>query len=215
MTETVMSGSYDFEEQERLAELKGWWEDNRWYVIGAVVLAVLAFGGWKAWQAWDARRTADAAALFRPVAEAKGDDKKAAEAAKVVIDRHPGSYYASESALLLAKQAFEAGNHAEARKHLEWVASKGVAAHRSVAKVRLAAVLLDEKKFDESLKALDGISDPSYAALAADLRGDVMLAQGRTDEARAAYKSAMEKAGDRNPLKQISQTKLEALGGAL
>src|SRR5688572_6966929 len=209
-----MSG-YDFEEQERLAELKGWWEDNRWYVLGGIVAAVVAFGGWKAWQSWQARQAADAAAMFRPVAQAKADPKKASDAAAAVIAQHPRSYYASESALVLAKTAFEAGNHAEARKHLEWVASKGVEAHRGIARVRLAAVLMDEKKFDEALKALDAVDDPSYAALVADLKGDIMLVQGRSDEARAAYKTAVEKAGDRNPLKQIAQTKLEALGGAL
>jgi predicted negative regulator of RcsB-dependent stress response len=210
-----MSGAYDFEEQERLAELKGWWEDNRWYVVGGIVAAIVAFGGWKAWQGWQARQLADAAAMFRPVAEAKRDPKKATDAATALIAKHPDSYYASEAALVLAKNAFEAGNHAEARKHLEWVVKNGVEAHRGVARMRLAAVLLDEKKYDEALKTLDGTTDPSYAALSADLRGDVMLAQGRNDEARAAYKAAVEKAGDRNPLKQIAQTKLEALGGAL
>ena len=210
-----MSGSYDFEEQERLAELKGWWEDNRWYVIGGIVAAIVAFGAWKAWQAWEARRIADAAAMFKPVAESKADAKKQAEAASALVAKYPGTYYASEAALVLAKNAFEQGNHAEARKHLEWVAKNGVESHRTVARVRLAAVMLDEKKFDEALKTLDGVTDPSYAAMTADLRGDVMLAQGRADEARAAYKAAVEKAGDRNPLKQIAQTKLEALGGAL
>jgi predicted negative regulator of RcsB-dependent stress response len=210
-----MSGSYDFEEQERLAELKGWWEDNRWYVIGGIVAAIVAFGAWKAWQAYEARRVADAAAMYRPVAESKADAKAQGEAASALIAKHPNSYYASEAALVLAKNAFEQGNHAEARKHLEWVTRNGVEAHRTVARLRLAAVMLDEKKFDEALKTLDAVSDPSYAAISADLRGDVMLAQGRADEARAAYKAAVEKAGDRNPLKQIAQTKLEALGGAL
>jgi predicted negative regulator of RcsB-dependent stress response len=41
-----------------------------------------------------------------------------------------------------------------------------------------------------------------------------MLAQGRLDEARSAYKLAVEKAGPRNPVKQIAETKLNALGGA-
>ena len=210
-----MAGSYDFEEQERLAELKAWWEDNRWYVLGGIVAAALAFGGWKAWQAWQARQAAEAAALFRPVADEKADPKKAVEAAHAVIAKHPGSYYASESALVLARKAFDAGNAAEARKHLEWVASNGTEVHRGIARARLVAVLMDEKKYDEALKALDGINDPAYAAMAADLRGDIMLAQGRLDEARAAYKLAAEKADARNPLKNIVQTKLEALGGAL
>jgi predicted negative regulator of RcsB-dependent stress response len=40
-----------------------------------------------------------------------------------------------------------------------------------------------------------------------------MLAQGRVDEARAAYKLAIEKADARKPVKSIAQTKLNALGG--
>jgi predicted negative regulator of RcsB-dependent stress response len=211
-----MAGPYDFEEQERLAELKGWWEDNRWYVVGAIVAAILAFAAYQGWKAWNQRKADDAAAMYRPVAEAakSNDPKKIAEVAKPVIDKHPGSFYASEAALLLAKTAFDANNLPEAQKQLEWVLSNGVEEHRGVARQRLAAVLLEQKKYDEALKVLDATKDPAFTALAADMRGDIMLTQGRLDEARAAYKLAVDKAEPRNPVKQIAQTKLDALGGA-
>lgn len=211
-----MAGSYDFEEQERLAEMKAWWEDNRIYVLGAAAAAVIAFGGWKGWQAWQVRQDEDAAALFLPVSEAQrtGDPKKIAAAAEKVVAGQPGSFYASQSALIAAKAAFDAGNLDEARKHLEWTVNKGSSVHRGVARVRLAAVLLEQKKYDEALKALDGNSDAGFAPLVADMRGDVMLAQGRLDEARAAYRLAIEKSDARNPVKGIAQTKLNALGGA-
>jgi predicted negative regulator of RcsB-dependent stress response len=45
------------------------------------------------------------------------------------------------------------------------------------------------------------------------MRGDIMLAQGRLDEARAAYKLAAEKADPRSPVKSVVDTKLNALGG--
>ena len=41
-----------------------------------------------------------------------------------------------------------------------------------------------------------------------------MLAQGRLDEARAAYKLAVEKSTPRHPVRSLSETKLNALGGA-
>ena len=210
-----MSGSYDFEEQERLAELKAWWEDNRWYVIGAIIAALVAFAGFRGWQYWTANQEADAAALYRPVADAvkNKDPKRLADSTQALVARHPRSFYASEAALLVAKSAFDANNLDEARKQLEWVMNNGVEEHRGVARTRLAAVLMDQKKYDEALKVLDGNSDPAYAAMAADLRGDVMLAQGRMDEARSAYKLAVEKAGPRNPVKGIAETKLQALGG--
>ena len=212
-----MAGSYDFEEQERIAELKAWWEDNRWYVIGAVVLLVAAFAGYRGWHLWTARQAEDAAAMYTPVAEAaKGKDvKRITDAASALRGKHPGSFYASQAALVAAKAAFDAGNLDEARNQLQWVMDKGIEEHRGVARLRLAAVLLEQKKFDDALRVLDGNKDDAFTALVADLRGDVMLAQGRTDEARAAYKLAMEKADPRNPVRSIAETKLNALGGAL
>jgi len=210
-----MSGSYDFEEQERLAELKAWWEDNRWYVVGAIVAGIGAFAGYRGYLWWTQREAEAAAALYQPVAEAIAakDAKKADAAAARVIAEHPGSFYASEAALMLAKDAFDAGNLEEARKQLEWVVANGADSHRGIARVRLAGVLLEQKKYDDALRVLDGNKDEAYAALAADMRGDIMLAQNRLDEARAAYKVAAEKADPRNPVRSIAQTKLNALGG--
>jgi len=210
-----MAGSYDFEEQERIAELKAWWEDNRWFVIGALVAVVAAFAGYRGWQYWSAHEAEDAASLYAPVAEAaKGKDlKRITDAANAVRAKHPGSFYASQAALVAAKAAFDAGNLEEARAQLQWVMDKGVDEHRGVARLRLAAVLLEQKKFEDALKVLEGNKDEAFTALAADMRGDVMLAQGRQDEARAAYKLAIEKADARNPVKNIAETKLNALGG--
>ena len=210
-----MAGSYDFEEQERIAELKAWWEDNRLFVFGAIAAAIIGFGAWQGWKYWEVRQDEQAAALFQPVTEAlqTADAKKIDAAAKRLVDSYPGSFYASQAALIAAKQAFEAGNLDDARKHLEWTMNKGAQVHRGVARMRLAAVLMEQKKYDEALKTLDGNQDQGFVALAADTRGDVMLAQGRLDEARAAYRLAVEKAEPRNPVKNLAQTKLNALGG--
>ena len=210
-----MAGSYDFEEQERIAELKAWWEDNRAYVFAAIVVAVLGFGAWQGWRHWQLRQDEDAAALFLPVTDAlrTGDAKKISAAANKVIEAHPGSFYASQAALVAAKAEFEAGNLGDAALLLAWVMNKGAEVHRGVARMRLAAVELEQKKYEQALKTLDGAQDPGFAALAADMRGDVMLTQGRIDEARAAYRLAIEKADARNPVKSIAQTKLNALGG--
>jgi predicted negative regulator of RcsB-dependent stress response len=211
-----MSGSYDFEEQERLAELKAWWEDNRWYVMGAIAAALIGFGGYKGYGEWKIKEADAAAAAYAPVADAltAKDNKKADEAAQKVIAEHPGSFYASDAALMLAKNAFDAGKLDEARKQLEWVVANGADVHRGIARVRLAGVLMEQKKYDDALRVLDGNKDEAFAPLTADMRGDIMLAQHRLDEARAAYKSAAEKADARNPVKSIAQTKLNALGGS-
>ena len=207
-----MSGSYDFEEQERIAELKGWWEDNRWYVIGAIVAAVLAFAGFRAWHWWSAKQADDAGAMYSATMKLPKDQQVASIDA--LVAKHPKSYFASDAQLVAAKARFEAQDLAGARTRLEWVMQNGVDEHRGIARMRLAAVLLEEKKYADALKVLDDNKDEAFVALVADLRGDIMLAQGRMDEARAAYKTATEKAEPRNPVKQIAETKLNALGGA-
>jgi predicted negative regulator of RcsB-dependent stress response len=207
-----MAGSYDFEEQERLAELKGWWEDNRWYVVAALAAAVLVFAGYRGWLYWSASQAEDASAMYMAASKAQKDQRVAAVDA--LVAKHPGSYYASEGQLVVARDRFDAADLPGAEKRLEWVMERGVEEHRGVARLRLAGVLLEQKKFAEALKVLDANKDEAFVALVADLRGDVMLAQGRIDEARAAYKLASEKADARNPVKGIAETKLSALGGA-
>jgi predicted negative regulator of RcsB-dependent stress response len=210
-----MAGSYDFEEQERIAELKAWWEDNRWYVLGGILLAIAIFAGYRGYLWWNAKQAEDAAAAWAPVNDAlkAKDTRKTEEAAKAMIEKHPGSFQASESALILARLAFEDGKLDESRKQLEWVLANGSELHRGVARMRLASVLLEQKKYEDALRVLDGNKDEAYIPLAANLRGDVMLAQNRIDEARAAYKSAVDKARPGDPVKSIAQTKLNALGG--
>ena len=58
--------------------------------------------------------------------------KKVPEAAQALIAKHPGSFFASEAALVLAKSAFDAGKLDEARKQLEWVTANGAEEHRGI-----------------------------------------------------------------------------------
>jgi predicted negative regulator of RcsB-dependent stress response len=209
-----MAGSYDFEEQERIAAIQHWWEDNRKFVFGAVAAFVLSVAGWKGWQYWSAVQAEEAAAMVADLPKARGDAKRTAGIADAVIDKHPKSFFASEAALAAAQAAFEAGDLASAQARLEWVLNRGRDEHRGLARVRLAAVLLDLRKYPEALELLEANKDEAYAALAADLKGDILFAQGRTDEARAAYRLALEKSDPRSPMRSVTELKLGALGGA-
>jgi len=84
-----------------------------------------------------------------------------------------------------------------------------------IARLRLANIMLDEKAYDEALKVLDAkhgaAFDPGFSAT----RGDVLVAQGKKEEARSAYKAALEKADPKDAsLREWVQLRLDALGGA-
>jgi len=208
-----MAGSYDFEEQERIAAIQNWWEDNAKFVYTAVAAFVLSVAGWKGWQYWSAVQTADAAAMVSDLVRVRADPKKAEGITQALIDKHPRTFFASEAALLSAHDAFAAGDLARAQSRLEWVLANGRDEHKGIARLRLAAVLLDLKKPAEALQVLDGNKDEAWVAMVADLRGDILFSQGRTDEARAAYKLAIEKSDPRSPLRSVTELKLGALGG--
>jgi predicted negative regulator of RcsB-dependent stress response len=80
-----------------------------------------------------------------------------------------------------------------------------------IARVRLAGVLLDQKKYDEALQALNFEVPAGYLPTVLDRRGDVLVAQNKPDEARAAYRDALAKAELQHPLRAIIQLKLDAL----
>ena len=81
----------------------------------------------------------------------------------------------------------------------------------ATARVRLAGVLLDEKAYDEALKVVSTDVPQSHAVQFADRRGDVLLALNKVDQARAAYKEALDKAAPDHPLRSYIQLKLDAL----
>jgi hypothetical protein len=63
----------------------------------------------------------------------------------------------------------------------------------ALARLRLAGIRLDEKKYDEALALLEAKHAEAFVPLYADLRGDILAAQGKPAEARAATNFALEK----------------------
>jgi len=206
--------AYDLEEQEQLASIKAWWE--RWgnlvlTVVTIVLLAIAAFNGWR----WYERHEAGNAGVLYDefVGTLEGPDlARRKELAGTLIERFGRTVYAPMAALQIAKVNLEAGDSGAARAQLRWVIDKsGHPELVQIARLRLAGVLLDEKAHDEALKLLTGDVPESLAASFADRRGDVLMAMGRDDEARAAYREALDKASAQHPMRQIIQLKLDAL----
>jgi predicted negative regulator of RcsB-dependent stress response len=79
-------------------------------------------------------------------------------------------------------------------------------------------VLLDQKKYDEALKRLDAVAlkdgAVEFGALVNDRRGDVLLAQGKADEAKAAYTKAWQAMDAKQDYRRLIEAKLTALGAA-
>ena len=99
------------------------------------------------------------------------------------------------------------------KAQLQWVIEHAKElALKQIASLRLAGILLDEKNYAGALKLLDKPFDPAFAGLSADLKGDVLTAQGKQAEARAAYQIALDKTDQKSVYRKLVQMKLDALG---
>jgi predicted negative regulator of RcsB-dependent stress response len=147
--------------------------------------------------------------------------QKSREAAGALIEKYNGTAYADMAALLSAKVQAEAGDLKNARVPLAWAATKASdPALRELARLRLATVMFDDKAYDEALAQLQAPTDESLVARFADLKGDILLAQGKREEARAAYKAvvtALETTtkSEAAALREIAQAKLTPSGRAM
>ena len=54
----------DLQEQEQLEGLKAWWKDNGNWVLGVVLFAVIALGGWRGWHYYQAKQANEAATFY-------------------------------------------------------------------------------------------------------------------------------------------------------
>lgn len=208
--------AYDLEEQEQIAALKGWWKDNGAAVLIVVVVVALAFGGWQGWRLWQADQAQQAASLYDALLKGlQADDAKAVrDAGGSLVEKFPRTLYASMGALASARFYFERSDLKSARAQLQWAADRSSSAElRDIARLRLAGVMLDEKAYGEALAQLDAKHATAMTAQYAALKGDVLLAQGKPEEAKAAYRLALEKSDPRaGAFRAGVQLRLDALG---
>ena len=104
-----------------------------------------------------------------------------------------GTTYAQFAALHLARIAVAENDLAAAEEQLRWVlgeASKG-SDTAQLAQLRLARVLAASGDSDQALAILDSQEQGTYQASYAIARGDILLSQGKAEDARLSYAEAL------------------------
>ena len=207
----------DLEEQEQVAELQAWWKQHGNLIVSVILAAAVAFAGWQGWRWYSASQAAQAAAVFDGLAKGAqaGDAKIVRDSAGTLIESYPRTMYASMGALVAARFHFDRNDLKSAKAQLEWLVQNARSDDlRDIARLRLAAILVDEKAYDEALKVLDAKHAAAYDSQFAALRGDVLVAKQQPTEAKAAYQLALDKAGgEQNAFRESVRMRLEALGG--
>jgi predicted negative regulator of RcsB-dependent stress response len=212
-----MATQLDLQEQEQLDALKAFWNKQGNLVTWVLILVLGAFAAWNGWQYWQREQAQKAGALFEELDRAAlvGDADKVTRVFTDLKERNPGTAYAEQGGLLAAKVQVAKGQIDAAKASLTWVAENAVEDEaRQIARLRLAGVQADAKQYAEALKTLDAVKGDGFDALAADRRGDVLMAQGKKDEARTAYQAAWKAMSEKVEYRRLIDAKLTALGAS-
>jgi predicted negative regulator of RcsB-dependent stress response len=212
-----MATHLDLEEQEQLDQFKHFWNQYGNLLTWLLVAVLAAYAGWNGWQWWQSDQGLKAGGMYgelERVAQA-GDAERAGKIFAELKDRFGGTTFAGQGGLLAARAQFDKGRLDAAKASLDWVAEHASETeYRAIARLRLAALLAEQKKYDEALKPLDGTFDAGFAALAADRRGDILQAQGKPADAIAAYQKAWQDMDKTVDYRRLIAAKLTALGAA-
>lgn len=211
-----MASHLDLEEQEQLAQVKHFWNKYGNLITWVLILVLGAYAAWNGWNYWTVRKSAEASALFGELERGA----QAADSARVqrAFDDLRKDYgkttYAMQAALVAARVLQEGGQAEPARAALQWAVDQASdEGYQAVARLRLAGLLADAQSYDEALKLLSSGMPGSFAALAADRRGDILQLQGKKAEARAEYEKALPQLDNRTDYRRMVEVKLTALGG--
>ena len=209
--------AYDLEEQEQIDTIKAWWKQYGNAVTWAAIIGLSSFAAWTAWTNYQHSQSKQAATLYEEMERsvAAKDNAKVQAANHALIEKFGKTTYATMASLTAAKSAYDANDVKTAKTQLSWVIDhSSVTELKMLAKLRLSAILLDEKNYDGALAAIAGNSSDEFAGDILDRKADIFVAQNKIAEARDAYKQALAKMGEKHAGRQLVQIKLDAIGGA-
>lgn len=185
---------YETEEQQ-VEALKNWWKQNATAVITGVVLSIGALGGWRGWDWYQETQAVDASDAFAAVQELmdSGDMQSFQLQAETLRTQYTSTPYAVLTTLHEAKVQAGNGDLTAAAESLHWVIDHGDQEPvQNIARLRLARVLIADHKPGAAHAVMDHKFPEAYDSLAYEIRGDILVAEGKIEQAKQAYDRAME-----------------------
>lgn len=207
--------TYD-NEHEQVEALKAWWDKNGTRIIIAIVIVLAGVLAWRTWLDKTHREAEAASEQYMQLLEVvQSRPEQALEIGRQLVSSHAGSNYAAMASLLMASISVERGDKEAAIAHLSWVMEQGAQAElKEISRLRLARLQLDMGKADEALATLAKGDNASFRAAYDELRGDILLAQGKRAEARNAYANALAGYGEVPAKQSLLQMKIDDLADA-
>jgi len=212
-----MADLYDTHEQGE--RVKGWLRENGSAIVMGLVLAFGLMFGFKQWQTWETSKRQQASAEYQMLTgflEAENMDA-AVPNYEVLKSEFPNSAYTAMASMMMAKARLQAGQEdlaASALMHAMENAQPEPA--QVIARERLARLRLSQGDTVAAMELLDAApSETGFEAQFADIRGDIHLANGETEQAIQSYEAALDALEEGIGNRELLKIKLETLGASV
>lgn len=201
-------------EQEQIQQLKNWIKQYGLTILAGILIALLITSGWHYWQNYKNKLLTHASGVYDEMltARAQGNKEELRVQANKLLTHYPKTPYAQMAAFMIARDAVLKNNYPEAINQLNWVIQH-TSTHsiREIAKLRIARILITQKKPQEAIDLLNKIDDKNFIGLIQEVRGDAFLSMNDLNSARKSYELAMKEIPNSEVTRPILQMKLDDL----
>ena len=178
-------------EEEQVARMKSWWDENGTTLIVSVVAAVAAVLGWNWYGSYQEDRTFSASSAYETYLQADADAKAAA--ASQLAENFAGSAYHVLVLFEQAQSAVETGDLAGAEELLAKVVASGEDELLvDLARIRLAKLQQALDRSSEALTTLSSIRSEGFRSWGLEAKGDIHASRGELQLAYEAYSAALD-----------------------
>ncbi|VAX06310.1 hypothetical protein MNBD_GAMMA25-1798 [hydrothermal vent metagenome] len=206
--------SLDQTEEEQVEALKAWFKKNGSALVFGLAIGLAAIGGYRFWIDYQIGQSQKASLVYSSLQNhlITNDSVKVFAAGEQLVKQFPGTPFAALAALGMARMSVESDSLDAAVVHLRWVIDNAKQdGMKHIARLRLVRVLAAEKKFDEGLALTNIAGQGSYTSLYSEIRGDILLLQNQSEQARSAYQQALDTIAENDQRRILLEMKLNDL----
>lgn len=198
-------------EEQQVEAIKRFWREYGITIVAGAIIGLGGLYGFRYYQSSQLAQAEQASTSFEQLLQAKENQQDNwLSDAEQYMAAHERTSYAQFAAMLKARDAVMKGDYEVAEQQLSWViAQSNDTVIKTIARLRLARVLLQQDQATKALAVLDTPVPASFAAQQQELIGDIQLALGDSAAAKRAYVQARN--SDTTEGNQLLKIKLDEL----
>jgi len=185
-------------DDEQAERTKQWVRDNAVFIVMGIVIGLGSLFGWEQWKVSQQAESAEASVIWAQLQSAVEGQRfnEVGEALELLEQDFAATPYLDQARFAVARMYMDRSDPEAAIEQLETLAATtGDDQLRRIAEFRTVQILLYLQRYDAALALLGPADTDTFAGHYHELRGDILFAQDKPEEARTEYQAALDAEG--------------------